>query len=314
MAIAADCKSADFKSTPVRVWPCPLMFACPSWFKVPLAHSALPQTLLYLTGDYYGKGIFKTKYDNEMKMEIPHNHNFASAMFGFREMAAEIVPYHLIDDIYDDFKREDIALDYIDQCNVLFNKFGVTPHIPDYPDVLKPFLGRKIWKDTINSISRDENKWSAGYFVKPAVRSKAFTGKTISSIKDLMGCGNHAEDYEVLVSESLDIAAEWRCFITYDEIIDVRPYGMIIDKSRKGYLYHYDAQVLNSMMESFVSWEDRPMACSMDICVTKDGRTLLVEFNDAYSLGAYGLADIYYAKLISARWSQLLGVKDEYHF
>lgn len=85
-------------------------------------------------------------------------------------------------------------------------------------------------------------------------------------------------------------------------------------KPRKGYLYHYDAQVLNSMMESFVSWEDRPMACSMDICVTKDGRTLLVEFNDAYSLGAYGLADIYYAKLISARWSQLLGVKDEYHF
>ena len=55
-------------------------------------------------------------------------------------------------------------------------------------------------------------------------------------------------------------------------------------------------------------------SCSMDICVTKDGRTLLVEFNDAYSLGAYGLADIYYAKLISARWSQLLGVKDEYHF
>lgn len=142
-----------------------------------------------------GKVYLKTKYDNEMKMEIPHNHNFASAMFGFREMAAEIVPYHLIDDIYDDFKREDIALDYIDQCNVLFNKFGVTPHIPDYPDVLKPFLGRKIWKDTINSISRDENKWSAGYFVKPAVRSKAFTGKTISSIKDLMGCGNHAEDY-----------------------------------------------------------------------------------------------------------------------
>jgi len=37
------------------------MFACPSWFKVPLAHSALPQTLLYLTGDYYGKGIFKNK-------------------------------------------------------------------------------------------------------------------------------------------------------------------------------------------------------------------------------------------------------------
>ena len=36
----------------------------------------------------------------------------------------------------------------------IFNEFGVTPHIPDYPEALMPFLGRKIWKDTINSISR----------------------------------------------------------------------------------------------------------------------------------------------------------------
>lgn len=260
-----------------------------------------------------GKVYLKTKYDNEMKMEIPHNDNIANAMYGFRTMAAEIIPYHLVDDIYDDFQREDIAIDYIDQCRVLFNKFGVNPYLPDYPEALQPFLGRKIWRDTINSISRDEGKWSAGYFVKP-VRGKAFTGKIIASIRDLVGCGNHSEDYEVLVSEPLDIVAEWRCFITYDEIIDVRPYGMILDRERKSYLYHYDAKVLGAMLEAFVSWKDRPMACSMDICVTRDGRTLLVEFNDAYALGAYGLPDIYYAKMISARWSQLMGVKDEFHF
>ena len=48
--------------------------------------------------------------------------------------------------------------------------------------------------------------------------------------------------------------------------------------------------------------------------MTKDGRTLLVELNDAYSLGCYGLPSVSYAKLISARWSQLLDVKDEYKF
>lgn len=52
----------------------------------------------------------------------------------------------------------------------------------------------------------------------------------------------------------------------------------------------------------------------MDICVTDDGRTLLVEFNDTYSLGCYGLNDIQCAKLISARWSQLLNREDEYNF
>ena len=260
-----------------------------------------------------GKVYLKTKFDNEMKMEIPHSVNIANAMYGFRELGAEIILYHMIDEIYDKVTREDIVLDYIAQCNSIFAKFGITTRIPDYPDALKPFLGRKIWSDTINSISRSEEKWSAGYFVKPVI-SKAFTGKIVGSISDLVGCGNYSEDYEVLVSEPLDICAEWRCFILYDEIVDVRPYGLLLDKSRKSYKYHYDFKVLDSMMEVFVKWEERPVACSMDICVTKDGKTLLVELNDSYALGCYGLASIFYAKLISARWSQLMGVRDEFHF
>ena len=260
-----------------------------------------------------GKVYLKTKFDNEMKMEIPHSLNIANAMYGFREMGAEIIPYHKIDEIYDRVNREDIVLDYIEQCKSIFSKFGIEPSIPDYPDVLKPFLGRKIWKDTINSVSRSEEKWSGGYFVKP-VRNKVFTGKIISSISDLVGCGNYSEDYDVLVSEPLDICAEWRCFILYDEIVDVRPYGLLLDRNRKSYKFHYDSNVLDSMLEAFVKWDERPISCSMDICVTKDGQTLLVEINDAYALGCYGLADVFYAKLISARWSQLLGVKDEYRF
>ena len=260
-----------------------------------------------------GRVYLKIKFDNEMKMEIPHSVNIANAMYGFREMGAEIIPYHKIDEIYDRVNREDIVLDYIEQCNSIFSKFGVEPSIPDYPDVLKPFLGRKIWKDTINSISRSEEKWSGGYFVKP-VRNKVFTGKIISSISDLVGCGNYSEDYDLLVSEPLDICAEWRCFILYDEIVDVRPYGILLDRNRKSYKFHYDSNVLDSMLEAFIKWDERPIACSMDICVTKDGQTLLVEINDAYALGCYGLASIFYAKLISARWSELLGVKDEYRF
>lgn len=255
----------------------------------------------------------KTRLDNGMKMDIPHSLNIANAMYGFRELGAEIIPYHTIDEIYDQVEKEDIVLDYILQCNTIFNKFGVEPHVPDYPDCLKKYLGRKIWSDTINNISSDEAKWSAGYFVKPT-KSKVFTGKIIKSISDLVGCGNHSENYEVMVSEPLNIVAEWRCFIYYDRILDVRPYGLVLDSERKSYYCHYDEKVLKSMLNDFCTWEDRPMACSMDICVTTEGRTLLVEFNDAYALGCYGLQDIMYAKFISARWSQLLDRIDEYKF
>ncbi|WP_347493472.1 ATP-grasp domain-containing protein [Ruminococcus sp. HUN007] len=255
----------------------------------------------------------KTKLDKGMNMEIPHSPNMACAMYGFRELGAEIVPYHTIDEIYDKVEKEDIVLDYIDQCKEIFNKFGVEPYVPDYPETMKKYLGRKIWTDTIEAISVDESKWSAGWFVKPK-KSKVFTGKIIKSIYDLTGCGNQNENYEVICSEPLDIEAEWRCFILYDRLLDVRPYGLILDSNRESYYYHYDATVLKEIMETFKSWENRPVACSMDICVTKDNRTLLVEFNDAYSLGNYGLNHVHYAKLISARWSQLLDREDEYDF
>lgn len=37
-----------------------------------------------------GKVYLKTRYDNSMKMEIPHSYNMANAMYGFREMDSGI--------------------------------------------------------------------------------------------------------------------------------------------------------------------------------------------------------------------------------
>ena len=39
-----------------------------------------------------GKVWLKTKYDSGMQMEIPHSVNMATAMYGFRELGAEIIP------------------------------------------------------------------------------------------------------------------------------------------------------------------------------------------------------------------------------
>lgn len=255
----------------------------------------------------------KMKHDNAMNMDIPDNINFANAMYGFATLGAEIVPYYNLEDIISNISFDDICIDYIDECHRVFHKFGKTPLLPDYPDVLKPFLGRKIWHDTIDSFSSNEAKWSSGYFVKP-MKEKAFTGKIISSIQDLIGTGNVNENYAILVSEPLQILAEWRCFILYDKIMDVRPYGRISDPNYRGYMYHYDTCILQRMLSCFKTWKDRPMACSLDICYTNEGKTLFIEMNDTYSLGCYGLSSVVYAKMISARWSQILNREDEYRF
>ena len=48
-----------------------------------------------------------------------------------------------------------------------------------------------------------------------------------------------------------------------------------------------------------------PAGYSADFGVTDDGRTLLVEVNDGYSLGSGGLVANLYAELLRSRWQEM---------
>ena len=50
-----------------------------------------------------------------------------------------VAKYGIPNEIYDKVTKDDIVIDYIDQCNTIFHKFGVHPSLPDYPDCLQPF-------------------------------------------------------------------------------------------------------------------------------------------------------------------------------
>lgn len=248
----------------------------------------------------------KTRVVNGQKFY--HNHNISQAVHGFREMGFEIIDYESIDDIYDWVTKDDIVLDYIKQCQEIFKKFTDNHRcVEDYPDVLKKYMGRPVWTDTINNINCNPDKW--GVFVKP-VEEKAFTGRVINGTADLVGCGNHAIDYEVLCSPILDIKREWRGFVYYDNMIDIRPY--IGD-----WHYYMNPSIVDAVMRDFITWEERPMACSLDFAVIVENgyeKTIFLEANDCYALGCYGLDPLKYAKMISARWSQILNRPDECQF
>lgn len=92
-----------------------------------------------------------------------HSQNISQAVYGFREMGAEIVRYQKISDIYESVTKEDIVLDYITQVEMILKKFGVVPACEDYPVELRKFMGRNVWKDTINSINTHPEKWGGGF-------------------------------------------------------------------------------------------------------------------------------------------------------
>lgn len=228
-----------------------------------------------------------------------HSINFAVAAQGFREMGWEIVGYRQMETILPQLTREDVIVDYGDESRQALASLGLElPSVPTYPEALLPFLSRKIWTSTIDRIASQPEHWPV--FVKPLDDSKKFTGVLVRGTGDLVGCGDMASDTPVWCSEPITLLREWRCFVRYGKILDVRPY-------KGNWRNQFEPRVIE---EAVQGWLEKPTGCALDFGVDAEGRTVLVEVNDGFALGAYGLPPLLYARLLSARWTELTGTKD----
>lgn len=224
-----------------------------------------------------------------------------SALLGFEEMGLDIVPFDPEELSNVSREASDIVVGGVGIVRSALRALG--REVPEicYPKELDPFLGRRVWLSTINKVNTCVDDWPV--FVKP-VQSKLFTGRLVISPADLIGCGMFGEDVEVYCSDPVPLVAEWRCFVMRGKILDVRPY-------RGDWRVNFDPSIIESAVAAYSS---APAGYGMDFGVTEDGSTLLIEVNDGYSLGSYGLEYHAYARLLSARWAELAGVDDQCDF
>jgi ATP-grasp domain, R2K clade family 2 len=228
------------------------------------------------------------------------SHNFAIAYDGFQKMGWEIVTFTQQDNpLLPDLTPEDVVVGYIETIQTALLRLGIP--IPDsinYPDDLTNFLGRKVWRSRINYIAKHPELWNI--FIKPADSQKKFKGRLLTSAKDLISCGDEFEDTEIWCSEPVKFLAEWRCFVRYGEILGVKSYF-------GDWRQHFDPQVIEHAISAYHS---APAGYGADFGVTDKGETLLIEVNDGYSIGSYGLFPADYARLLASRWAQMTGAKD----
>lgn len=230
------------------------------------------------------------------------NPSFFIALDGFRQMGWEICPFRSAETLEDN-TPEDLIVGYVDDFRAVLSQLSLpVPAEVNYPAELQSFMGRNIWPSTINTIANAPNQWNV--FVKPMHSSKKFTGRLVRGMNDLIGCGDQQEDTQVWCSEPVNFVSEWRCFVRYGQILDVRPY-------RGDWRQHFDYRIIEQAVKAY---ENAPKGCALDFGLTDKGQTLLVEVNDGYSLGAYGLISVMYAKLLSARWAELTKTEDYCHF
>jgi hypothetical protein len=224
--------------------------------------------------------------------------NCANAAYGFRLIGWEIDPYESIADI-PDLQPDEVVVGYISDIHAALTRLGIEPPLPiNYPPELDRFLGRKIWLDRVNNIVDRPELWNI--FIKPALKCKKFTGKLITTSQDLIGCGDETEDSEIWCSEPVNFLSEWRCFVRYDRILGVHLYN-------GDWRLPVDANVVEAAIAAYRS---APAAYAIDFGVTDTGETLLVEVNDGYATGNYGLPPLYYAQFLASRWAEMTDADD----
>lgn len=175
------------------------------------------------------------------------------------------------------------------------------PCLGDLPAPVRAFAGRCVWDATLREVraivGREPERLPL--HVKPH-RSKAFKGTVVGAFRDLIPSA-HIDDAEpVLVQEVVPFISEWRAVILRGDLLNVAHY-------HGDPLRFPDPAPIRAGLEAF---EGRPAAFAMDWGVTSDGRTLLVEVNDGYALGNYGLRGTDYCEVLIARWHELMGVSD----
>lgn len=231
---------------------------------------------------------------------FPDNINCYNAYSGFDKLYADIVLFQHEEQIFE-ATPEDIIVSHVGIVRNHLKRLGFDYPEICYPEELKQYLGRNVELMNLSEVIRKPEKWPV--FIKP-VKGKLFVGTVVRNAVDLIDVANLPNDTKIYSSNVIDIVSEWRAFVRYGEVVDVRHYNGDWTKI-------YNPKVIKDCVSCYNS---APAGYGMDFGVTKQGETVLIEVNEGYSLGCYGLYPVEYAKLISARWAQLTNTEDQFNF
>lgn len=217
------------------------------------------------------------------------------AEYGFWQLGIETASFAWIDEINDltDLGPEVGMAGFIGDVHRALEVMGKPiPENVDYPPELTEFLGREIRLGTLGDLRRHPG---TPMFVKPQAH-KAFSGFVWNgdgvSRRQIV---THGDETPVFLCDPVTFVAEFRVSVLYGQVIDCRRY-------KGDWSVAPDKETV--LRAAKLMGKERHAYC-LDWGVTDDGRTLLVEMNEGYSFGHYGLPPVSYARMLAARWHQM---------
>ena len=171
-----------------------------------------------------------------------------------------------------------------------------SPTYLGYPAELKIYLSRYVDYCKFGNLKK---LFKFPYFIKPKNGVKMFTGEVITKDSQLQMLKEYYEvkpETEVYVSSVLPkIASEYRCFIHEDELVGIQHYLGDFKK-------YPDIHTIENMVKEYKSSN---CAYTLDIAVLEHGPTVLLEVNDMWAIGSYGMNAKTYALMCVRRMREI---------
>lgn len=226
---------------------------------------------------------------------LPHHFDAACAMYGAidRGLDYRLTSFEEVSEgKFDSLIRTRLFVGSVEFMNEVFSRVGKSPRVPLNSDRTSETLFLGEVKERVEN--------GEELFVKPK-SIKLFTGMVVNKMY-ISSLNPYPDETEVLVYETFKypILSEWRLYIHNQNIVDAKNYSGDFKISP-------DWALIDARLKNF---KDFPVAYTADIAVLSgpDGthHNEIVEFNDMWAIGNYGIENPLYLRLLRERYFEIM--------
>ncbi len=222
------------------------------------------------------------------------------AEVGFRSLGYAVETFDPAGASRVDAARADVVVAGVPATDALLATLGrKRPVTASFPPELAAFAGRRVWRAPLVEVRAAVSRGEPAFFKPDDATPKRFKGVLARAARDLVETAHLPDDLMVQRSDPAAFRSEHRVFVHAGDVVATSCY-------KGAPLLFPDAARIEAMLAAFAS---APAGYGLDVAVDDAGRTVLVEVNDGVSLGAYGAPPEAYARLLAARWREIVAAQ-----
>jgi len=223
---------------------------------------------------------------------LPHHFDCACALYGAIDSAMDyrLVTFEEVESgKFDLLIKNNLFVGSVEFMREVFKRIGKN-------DIRLPLNSDRPHEIITLEEARSRVKKGEKLFIKP-IEIKVFTGLVLDGF-DYTCLRGFPDDFKVMAYKPFEskILSEWRLYVHNKKIVDARNYsGDFLNIPN--YLDAYDFIKSNN---------DFPCAYTIDIGSLSNDKSVIIEFNDMWAIGNYGMPNDLYLQLLKDRYFEIV--------